>query len=868
MEESFKVEKLTGPNYHSWKFSMKMLLVGKDLWDVLNGSEVLEPDASDVERKKFRKRENYALSIICLAVNTSLHIYIRSAKTPQEAWRNLADRFEEKSLARKIFYRRKLYSCRLERGQSMEDHVNDIKTISEHLESLDDPVQEKDLVMILISSLTDDYNNLITALESLKDTELTWSYVRERVISEFERKKGQSDVGKVKKDVDALFIENKGSKNKSYPQMKKQYGKKDISNFKCHFCHEKGHFQKDCPKKRATKNGESSNFCEGKGVEEAQYFSVEFALQVSENETGIGDWWLDSGCSQHMTCFKGDFVNYQKLEIPIDVHLADKSVVPAIGQGDVRIVIFDNDREIPVGFRNVLFVPKLKKRLLSISEMTKSGAEVKFKGNICSLYVNQKNYVIGHKHGKLWKMNNSETCCFGSTDMNSLTLWHQRFGHLNVNDLKKLSSDNIVEGLSIDAKALEEPCEGCILGKQARYPFPKKSQSKTHELLELIHSDVCGPMNVASVGGSLYFVTFTDDYSGYAKVFMLKNKSEVFEKFCDYVAFVENFTGKKVKRIRSDNGGEYTGVEFNDYCRKRGIVKEHTIPYTPAQNGVSERLNRTIMENVRAMLYQSALPLYLWAEAVHTVVYLRNLCPTSRFKGETPYERMHGIKPKVDHLRIFGSKAYVHIPDEKRRKLDPKSQVGIFVGYPEGSKGYKIFFPETRKFIRSRDVRFMENSKYGYCDDRKLEVNEDNVDDKELSASGKLEVIEDNVDDRELSASGKLEVVEDNVDDKELSASGKLEVIEDNVDDKELSDIENSCRSEKDSVEFRNTDDNCYRSRNPSSVLDRECCNADGHFCRKDQICDSLASDDMSDVDMNEEGIGSLQTSMRPREHH
>ena len=210
MEESFNVEKLTGPNYHSWKFSMKMLLVGKDLWDVVNGSEVVEPNASEVERKKFRKRENYALSVICLAVSTSLHIYVRSAKTPGEAWRNLADRFEEKSLARKIFYRRKLYSCRLERGQSMEDHVNNIKTISEHLESLDDPVQEKDLVMILISSLTDDYNNLITALESLKDAELTWSYVRERVISEFERKKGLPDVGKVKKDIDALFIEKQG----------------------------------------------------------------------------------------------------------------------------------------------------------------------------------------------------------------------------------------------------------------------------------------------------------------------------------------------------------------------------------------------------------------------------------------------------------------------------------------------------------------------------------------------------------------------------------------------------------------------------------------------------------------------------------
>ena len=250
--------------------------------------------------------------------------------------------------------------------------------------------------------------------------------------------------------------------------------------------------------------------------------------------------------------------------------------------------------------------------------------------------------------------------------MNSLSLWHQRFGHLNLSDLKKLASENMVEGISIDAKALEEPCEGCALGKQARYPFPKKSESKTKELLELIHSDVCGPMNIASVGGSLYFVSFTDDYSGYTKVYMLRHKSEVFEKFSEYVALAENFTQKKVKRIRSDNGGEYTSEEFHDYCRKRGFIKEHTIPYTPQQNGVSERLNRTILENVRAMLHHAKLPLFLWAEAVNTIVYLRNRSPTSRFKGETPYERWHGVKPKVDHLRIFGSCVYVHIPDEKR----------------------------------------------------------------------------------------------------------------------------------------------------------------------------------------------------------
>ena len=112
--------------------------------------------------------------------------------------------------------------------------------------------------------------------------------------------------------------------------------------------------------------------------------------------------------------------------------------------------------------------------------------------------------------------------------------------------------------MSINSKALDEHCEGCALGKQSRYPFPKNSPKKTNDVLELVHSDVCGPMNIASVGGSLYFLTFKDDYSNFTWVYMLKKKSEVLEKFLEFLALAENFTGKRLKRIRTDNGGEYT----------------------------------------------------------------------------------------------------------------------------------------------------------------------------------------------------------------------------------------------------------------------------------------------------------------------
>ena len=188
-EIGFRMDKLNGDNYHTWKFQMKMYLIGKDLWDIVEGTEVLADGVPDVEQKKFKKRMNLALSYVCLSVCTSLQIYIRSSKTANEVWENLSNHYEEKTLSRKIFFRRKLYSTRMEKGTKMVDHVNTLKTIAEHLEALDDAVLDKDLVMILISSLPNEYNNLITALGTLKDDKLMWIYVRDRVINEYDRKK-------------------------------------------------------------------------------------------------------------------------------------------------------------------------------------------------------------------------------------------------------------------------------------------------------------------------------------------------------------------------------------------------------------------------------------------------------------------------------------------------------------------------------------------------------------------------------------------------------------------------------------------------------------------------------------------------------
>jgi hypothetical protein len=219
---------------------------------------------------------------------------------------------------------------------------------------------------------------------------------------------------------------------------------------------------------------------------------------------------------------------------------------------------------------------------------------------------------------------------------------------------------------------------------------------------------VFGPVLVPSLGKSMYYVSFIDDFSRNTWIYFLRKKSEVFDKFKEFKALVENQTEKKIKVLRTDNGGEFYGNEFEEFCKKCGIARKKTIAYTPQQNGVAERMNKTLMEKSRSMLSGVELGQEFWAEAVGTTCYLVNRSPSSALDDKTPHEVWTGKKPSLQHLRVFGCDAYVHVPKENRSKLDKKAEQCIFIGYKYGVKGYKIWNSETKKTVYIRDVVFRE----------------------------------------------------------------------------------------------------------------------------------------------------------------
>jgi hypothetical protein len=317
--------------------------------------------------------------------------------------------------------------------------------------------------------------------------------------------------------------------------------------------------------------------------------------------------------------------------------------------------------------------------------------------------------VIGVEEGGLYKLKGHSDSAMIHDIVNPSELWHRRFAHLHYKALPVVSK--MVTGLPKIQAEPDGVCKGCAQGKNVKHSF-SHSDNRAKGVLDIMHSDVCGPMLATSLSGYVYYVSFIDDYSRKTWIYLLKEKNEVSGKLKEFKALVENLTERKIKTLRSNNGGEFTSEEFKEYYKEVVIKRELSTPYNPQQNGIVERKNQTIMEAVKVMSHDQDLPMHLWAEAAKTTVYMQNKSLHKVLENKTPEEMFSREKPEVSHFRIFGCPVFFHVPREKRTKLDPSGQKGIFVGYSDTSKAYMIYIPGHRKVEISGDVTFNENATF------------------------------------------------------------------------------------------------------------------------------------------------------------
>ena len=286
-------------------------------------------------------------------------------------------------------------------------------------------------------------------------------------------------------------------------------------------------------------------------------------------------------------------------------------------------------------------------------------------------------------------------------NLNNSYLWHCRLGHINKKRISQLQKSGILKANEDESFDI---CESCLCGKMTKAPFSGSSE-RAKDLLGIVHIDVCGPFRTIARDGARFFITFTDDFSRYGYVYLMKHKHEAFEMFKLFQSEVENQLNKTIKILRSNRGGEYLNDEFLSHLETRGIVSQLTPPRTPQHNGVSERRNRTLLDMVRSMMNRSTLPLSFWSYALITATRILNMAPTKKL-DKTPYEIWHGKVPSLSYLKVWGCEAYVR--QQASNKLDPRSTKCIFVGYPKDCIGYYFYNPSENKVFIARKAEFLE----------------------------------------------------------------------------------------------------------------------------------------------------------------
>ncbi|WVZ85239.1 LOW QUALITY PROTEIN: hypothetical protein U9M48_032186 [Paspalum notatum var. saurae] len=442
---------------------------------------------------------------------------------------------------------------------------------------------------------------------------------------------------------------------------------------KCFHCGDSGHWSRNCQKYLEEKKNqkESETYASGINV-------IEINLATSSS----GSW----GLNQTRSFARG----------VLNVCVSNGANVAVLAVGTYSLSLPSG---LVLELNNCYFIPALSKNIISSSCLEDDGGyEIIIKNKCCSVYLNNMLYTRCPLVNGLYvfyledaPILNINAKRLKPSDLNPAYIWHCRLGHINKKRVEKLPRDGLLD--SFDYESFET-CESCLLGKMTKAPFTGQGE-RASKLLALVHTDVCGPMSSVARGDFQYFITFTDDFS----------MSMSFERFKQYQNEVQNHSGKTIKFLRLDRGGEYLSHEFYDHLKSCGIVPQLTPPGTPQWNGVSERRNRILLDMVRSMMSQTDLPLSFWGYALEATAFTLNRVP-SKSMEKTPYEIWTGKCPKLSFLKNWGCEAYVKRLTSD--KLHPKSDKCYFVGYPRKTKGYYFYNQEEAKVFVARNGVFLE----------------------------------------------------------------------------------------------------------------------------------------------------------------
>lgn len=697
------IVKLNNENYFTWKFRMELLLIKDDVWHVVEKSApVLSSDRSNQSAiDAWKKCDDKARATIGLLVEDNQLNHIRNKATAKQWWKALKDHHEKSTLSNKVILMRKICHAKMEEDGNMEAHIDDLTGLFQKLVALGETqLSDSWTVAMILSSLPASYSTLVTALETRPEEDLTLSLVQSKLIGEYQRRKASERVNSNGSNDSAMRVSEKDTRL-------------------CFFCKRSGHLKRSCTsyaawkEKQERKPSEQAKLVERNASSIQSEQSEEYLFMVSTKSTkkdkNTTDWTVDSAATSHTTGNKDLFAsltygNYGTVKV------ANDCFEKVVGRGRVNIkLVNEMGKESTATLCDVLYTPAISDNLLSVRKLTSNGFRVNFEGNGCKIMRGDCQIGIADCCGDLYKLRQPQKAYALLSERHHSSKcihhWHRILGHRDPAAIKLMFEKGLTQGMEFTECKEKLFCDICAQAKMTRLPFPKESLNRSTSVLDLIHSDVCGPMKTMSPSGKRYMLTFIDDFSRFTKVFFLQRKSETEAKLKEYVEMAKTKFLRKPKMMRSDRGGEYIGKSITSLLNGEGIQTQFTAAYSPQQNGVAERKNRSLVEMARCMLLDARLPITFWAEAINTANYLQNRLPTKAISS-TPYELWNEKKPGISYFHAFGTKCFVYIPAQKRHKLENTAKPVILMGYDEQSKAYRCYDPASKKLVISRDVRF------------------------------------------------------------------------------------------------------------------------------------------------------------------
>ncbi|KAD5802931.1 hypothetical protein E3N88_14291 [Mikania micrantha] len=752
---NFQCPMLKSLNYTTWAIRMKAILDANGL------RETIEPT---VETTADTKKDKSAIAYMFQTLSEELLLQVADCKTAKEVWDTLKIRHvgaTQVQQARLQSIKSEFDRLIMKDDESVDSFTLRLTSNVSKATSCGATIDQPTLVRKFLTAMPDRFLQIIASIEQFSNLDtLTLDDVIGRLKTYEERIKYRKGISNDSQEK-LLFTKHDNKKghgkrfgnqvpnrfNSSQKNWRDDKGKqvdkdersfqgshynkskkthKPMSKVRCYNCKERGHYSNTCPKRKQLQ--EHSNLVE-EDVEPTLLMAIldeqkdhqEVLLNEKEikpsqyGTTNESLRYLDNGASNHMTRNKEHFRELDK-KVSGRVRFGDVSFVEIEGKGSILMECKNKEQRI---ISHVYYIPNLKNNILSLGKLTENGCKVLLERDLLFLYDNNETLLmkVTRLKNRLYNINlriGVPICLLSKIDEEAW-LWHARLGHINFDTIKLMTHKNLVQGVPRINHA-SQICDACLLGKHIRAPFPNQARFKSDKPLELVYGDLCGPISPPPHSGKKYIFLLVDDCTRYMWIYLLSSKDQAFGIFREFKQLVENEVGTKLKILRTDRGGEFTSSEFTSFCKEHGIARQLTAPYTPQQNGVVERRNRTMLSTTHSIMKAMSMPQNFWGEAVRHTIYVLNRTPTKALKNSTPFEALKGRKPNLKHLRVFGCVAYAKVPSNHLTKLHDRSVKMVYLGVQEGSKACRLFDPMTKKICISRDVKFLEKESLNWSE--------------------------------------------------------------------------------------------------------------------------------------------------------